>query len=188
MSQCGHLFCWPCIYGWIERSANEQGETTCPVCKAGLTRSRLVPLYGRGREEKDPRRQVPSRPQGVRAPEPVRRHVGFGMPGGAQVMMGMGLPFLPMVQFAPTMLGFQLNAGGGPPAFFGGGVAPGPVVAPADSAAPTAPRTPEEENNAAMEAMRQGRAQTVGKLLLFALLMIFLWLMMANSRVGFLVL
>lgn len=49
VTQCGHLFCWPCIYQWIERS------TLCPVCKAGITKENVIPIYGRGQEKKDPR-------------------------------------------------------------------------------------------------------------------------------------
>ena len=36
VTQCGHLYCWSCIYRWI--STNHQ---TCPVCKAGTTRGML---------------------------------------------------------------------------------------------------------------------------------------------------
>lgn len=48
---CGHLFCWPCIYKWlhVQISSNEPENTqNCPVCKASITPSSLVPLYGRG--------------------------------------------------------------------------------------------------------------------------------------------
>lgn len=43
---CGHLYCWPCIYKWLEvESAIPQ---QCPVCKATVSETTLVPLYGRG--------------------------------------------------------------------------------------------------------------------------------------------
>ncbi|KAL7098065.1 hypothetical protein ACP275_10G182300 [Erythranthe tilingii] len=40
---CGHLFCWPCIYRWLnhQSSANQ-----CPVCKGEVTVSNVTPIYG----------------------------------------------------------------------------------------------------------------------------------------------
>ena len=40
---CGHLYCWPCLYRWLH-----SGHNVCPVCKAGVTRESVIPLYGRG--------------------------------------------------------------------------------------------------------------------------------------------
>lgn len=49
---CGHLYCWRCIYTWLKTSA----EPSCPICKADLSsRDRMIPLYGRGQPERDPR-------------------------------------------------------------------------------------------------------------------------------------
>lgn len=50
---CGHLFCWPCMYKWLHfQSASsedeDQQQQQCPVCKAEVSQSSLVPLYGRG--------------------------------------------------------------------------------------------------------------------------------------------
>lgn len=50
---CGHLYCWPCIYKWLDiqsgiSSENEKQKPQCPVCKSELSQSSLVPLYGRG--------------------------------------------------------------------------------------------------------------------------------------------
>lgn len=49
---CGHLYCWPCLYRWfdVRSSSDELGQQhqTCPICKAGISPSTLVPLYGRG--------------------------------------------------------------------------------------------------------------------------------------------
>eukprot|EP00033_Pygsuia_biforma_P002806 GCRY01003099.1.p1 GENE.GCRY01003099.1~~GCRY01003099.1.p1 ORF type:complete len:215 (-),score=23.24 GCRY01003099.1:313-957(-) len=45
VTMCGHLYCWPCIYQWM----NDQKErATCPVCKAVLSPEKCIPLYGRG--------------------------------------------------------------------------------------------------------------------------------------------
>ncbi|KAK9077494.1 hypothetical protein SSX86_005831 [Deinandra increscens subsp. villosa] len=43
---CGHLYCWPCIYKWLHVQTDKQPK--CPVCKAHVSSSSLVPLYGRG--------------------------------------------------------------------------------------------------------------------------------------------
>ncbi|MCL7046210.1 hypothetical protein MKW94_030816 [Papaver nudicaule] len=49
---CGHLYCWPCIYKWLHlQTATKEPEKQplCPVCKASVSLSSVVPLYGRGR-------------------------------------------------------------------------------------------------------------------------------------------
>jgi rubrerythrin len=33
VTQCGHLYCWPCIFRWLSTH-----HSTCPVCKAGVSR------------------------------------------------------------------------------------------------------------------------------------------------------
>ncbi|KDQ54815.1 hypothetical protein JAAARDRAFT_134918 [Jaapia argillacea MUCL 33604] len=38
-TDCGHLFCWDCIYGW----GREKAE--CPLCRQALSLSRLLPIY-----------------------------------------------------------------------------------------------------------------------------------------------
>ncbi|CAA3006926.1 E3 ubiquitin- ligase RMA3-like [Olea europaea subsp. europaea] len=48
---CGHLYCWPCIYKWLQvqsSSLESDDKPKCPICKAYITTSSLVPLYGRG--------------------------------------------------------------------------------------------------------------------------------------------
>ncbi|KAG7024839.1 E3 ubiquitin-protein ligase RMA3, partial [Cucurbita argyrosperma subsp. argyrosperma] len=53
---CGHLYCWPCIYIWLHvQISSDEPENTqnCPVCKASITPSSLVPLYGRGTSNSD---------------------------------------------------------------------------------------------------------------------------------------
>jgi len=63
-TQCGHLYCWPCLYRWLEpgmtpserRSlgllphsyqSQDTNRRVCPVCKAGCSVSTLVPIYVR---------------------------------------------------------------------------------------------------------------------------------------------
>lgn len=60
VSLCGHLFCWPCLHQWLETRPTRQ---LCPVCKAAISKEKVVPLYGRGSgKQEDPRtKQVPPR-------------------------------------------------------------------------------------------------------------------------------
>ncbi|XP_062268780.1 E3 ubiquitin-protein ligase RNF185 isoform X2 [Platichthys flesus] len=94
ISLCGHLFCWPCLHQWLETRPSKQ---VCPVCKAGISRDKVIPLYGRGSTgQQDPRERTPPRPQGQR-PEPENRggFQGFGFgDGGFQMSFGIGaFPF-----------------------------------------------------------------------------------------------
>ncbi|KAK7291163.1 hypothetical protein RIF29_06089 [Crotalaria pallida] len=84
---CGHLFCWPCLYKWLNFHSQSQ---ECPVCKALVLEEKLVPLYGRGKTSTDPRSRtipddnIPHRPAGQRpetAPPPGRN--AFHRPGVA---------------------------------------------------------------------------------------------------------
>ncbi|KAJ4715036.1 E3 ubiquitin-protein ligase [Melia azedarach] len=94
---CGHLFCWPCLYRWLHHHSHSQ---ECPVCKALVQEEKLVPLYGRGKTQTDPRSKsypgidIPNRPAGQRpetAPPPPPEagnfpNVGFGLTGGFMPM------------------------------------------------------------------------------------------------------
>lgn len=86
VTPCGHLYCWPCLYRWIRLHAD---SPQCPVCKAGVDKRSVIPIYGRGRSEADDPRtralpdddaasdaeaDVPPRPSGHRA-QPLRRRV-----------------------------------------------------------------------------------------------------------------
>ncbi|ELR20732.1 zinc finger domain containing protein [Acanthamoeba castellanii str. Neff] len=133
---CGHLFCWPCIYKWLELHPD---QPSCPVCKAAITREKLVPLYGRGKEKVDPRTRpptgedIPERPRGQRG-ESVRQsspgfhgyhdnpfgpygmpHFGPHGPGNWHTNMGginFGFGFFPFgMQFTGGSFGYQNNLG-----------------------------------------------------------------------------
>ncbi|ELT91681.1 hypothetical protein CAPTEDRAFT_148333 [Capitella teleta] len=108
ISHCGHLFCWPCLHQWLETRPNRQ---VCPVCKAGISKDKVIPLYGRGStDQKDPRDKVPPRPQGLRTePENNANFPGFGFgEGGFQ----FGIGAFPFGFFATT---FNFNNGRPPP-------------------------------------------------------------------------
>ncbi|MCO5596437.1 hypothetical protein L7F22_050500 [Adiantum nelumboides] len=69
---CGHLFCWPCIYRWLQ-SRPTNSEKTCPVCKASLAQEHtILPLYcgGTVTNRTPPWKTLPRRPIGVRPPTP----------------------------------------------------------------------------------------------------------------------
>ncbi|XP_050381695.1 E3 ubiquitin-protein ligase RMA1H1-like [Argentina anserina] len=72
---CGHLYCWPCIYKWIQfqtpssESQENQKQPQCAVCKTEVSDSSLIPLYGRGQTTK------PTKPSKDKAP-----HLGIVIP------------------------------------------------------------------------------------------------------------
>ncbi|KAI8369279.1 uncharacterized protein BYT42DRAFT_503076 [Radiomyces spectabilis] len=105
LTLCGHLFCWSCLGQWLYAQAR---NPTCPVCKAGCGKDKVIPIYGRGQEEKDPREDpsIPTRPAGQRPPpvrDPNRPATSFfGQPlrgatynaGNVSIAAGFGLfPF-----------------------------------------------------------------------------------------------
>ncbi|KAM3139746.1 E3 ubiquitin-protein ligase rnf5 [Paramecium bursaria] len=71
LTTCGHLYCWPCIYSWLN---SNQEFLTCPVCKNGCSRQSLIPLYSKQevvKKQRDP--NIPSRPKPGRS-EPIRNN------------------------------------------------------------------------------------------------------------------
>ncbi|GAU27158.1 hypothetical protein TSUD_104670 [Trifolium subterraneum] len=67
---CGHLYCWSYIYKWVNSTSWEHNEKPeCPVCKAEISESTLVPLYGRGQTSSTSQggSVVPPRPSGPRS-------------------------------------------------------------------------------------------------------------------------
>ena len=93
LTRCGHVYCWPCLHEWIKRSES------CPVCKAGVTESSIIPIYSNNSDQPsvDPRTKprsssssesttaAPPRPRAERAPPPRQQtNFAFG---------GVGSPF-----------------------------------------------------------------------------------------------
>lgn len=114
LTMCGHLFCWSCLVQWLERSG------TCPVCKSGCDKDKVIPVYGRGKEEKDPRianPNLPNRPAGQRAPPPARQpnqffgFDPFGVPGSFHGVGGRtgggGAVFVGGFGILPALMGFS---------------------------------------------------------------------------------
>lgn len=77
VTSCGHLFCWPCLYQWLNVYSNHK---ECPVCKGEVTEANITPIYGRGNsavektveDGKPPGPTIPPRPHGNRL-ESVRQ-------------------------------------------------------------------------------------------------------------------
>jgi E3 ubiquitin-protein ligase RNF5 len=92
VTQCGHLYCWPCLYRWLHSRRNT--DSTCPVCKAGVTQENVIPIFIRG-SMADPRQNavdggvggvggdnsVPNRPHGHRPLPPLLDPTNNGGPG-----------------------------------------------------------------------------------------------------------
>jgi E3 ubiquitin-protein ligase RNF5 len=45
-SSTNYLDSWPCLYKWLNASNNK--SLSCPVCKAGIEKDKIIPIYGRG--------------------------------------------------------------------------------------------------------------------------------------------
>jgi len=119
---CGHLFCWPCLYRWLQMHSICQ---ECPVCKASVEEEKVIPLYGRGKVNcVDPRTKavpglnIPQRPAGQR-PETARQAEHQYPPQGFNFMAGSAGPAA-TARFGnitlsagfglfPSLFGFQLH-------------------------------------------------------------------------------
>ncbi|KAL1216694.1 E3 ubiquitin-protein ligase RMA1H1 [Cardamine amara subsp. amara] len=93
VTQCGHLFCWPCLYKWLHFNSK---SNHCPVCKALVKVDSLVPLYGMGKPSSDPRSKlnccgasVPNRPSATRIETNRQRHHGSSLFGGHSSLSSM---------------------------------------------------------------------------------------------------
>ena len=73
---CGHLYCWPCLFRWMQA---RKPEAFCPICKVQLSDDKIIPIFGRGETSPPVARaapcsnitsssvRVPARPAVVRA-------------------------------------------------------------------------------------------------------------------------
>uniref|UniRef100_A0A7S3QTB6 RING-type E3 ubiquitin transferase n=1 Tax=Dunaliella tertiolecta TaxID=3047 RepID=A0A7S3QTB6_DUNTE len=100
---CGHLYCWPCLFRWMQLQAVCR---QCPVCKAGVDTDKVVPIYGRASEQPDPRagsegklEPLPARPAGQRTPVTPQPTAAPAQPTSQGVL--------------PALFGFQLGPGQG---------------------------------------------------------------------------
>jgi E3 ubiquitin-protein ligase RNF5 len=165
---CGHLFCWPCLYRWLQMHSICQ---ECPVCKASVEEEKVIPLYGRGKVNcVDPRTKavpglnIPQRPSGQR-PETARQaeqhyhNTGFnfmaGPTGPAATARFGNITLSAGFGLFPSLFGFQLHGfpdtsglGGGPGIHLGtaGGLAGSHIH-------PTPPTSPDQQQEALLSRL-----------------------------------
>ncbi|CAL8069889.1 unnamed protein product [Calicophoron daubneyi] len=156
VSMCGHLFCWPCLHRWMETS---ESHMVCPVCKAAISRDKVIPLYGRGADyTRDPRNKIPPRPAGHRVePEPNNGGLGgvfsglFGNnDGGSNFRMSVGIGAFPF-----GLLTTVFNVGGGTNSSNGQG------------------------RSGSADTPWSGDAEAISKLCLFIAVFFLIWLLLA---------
>ncbi|PAV65250.1 hypothetical protein WR25_06654 [Diploscapter pachys] len=98
VSLCGHLFCWPCLVQWLDTRPNRQ---LCPVCKSAIDKDKVIPIYGRGGDNKDPREKIPPRPQGQRSEASSGGFPGFQWgDGNGNVQFSLGIGIFPFTMFS----------------------------------------------------------------------------------------
>eukprot|EP01038_Epipyxis_sp_PR26KG_P015001 gene15001-20180_t len=113
VTQCGHLYCWSCLYRWLNTN-----HTTCPVCKAGVTQDNVIPIFIRGSSTEDPRKtskttvndvNIPNRPLG-RRPEPIAINNNANQTNnGTNTAMG-GITLSTGFGFFPSLFGLQFQS------------------------------------------------------------------------------
>lgn len=99
--QCGHLYCWPCLHCWLETSHRQ----LCPVCKAAISKDKVVPLYGRNSErQQDPRsKNYSPRPSAQRTePDNSQNYQGFQTFGDGGFHLSFGIGAFPFGFFASS--------------------------------------------------------------------------------------
>lgn len=120
MTPCGHLYCWKCIYEWLQQP---RATLVCPVCKSGISKEKLTPIFTKDNND-DPRKRteqqnggsdIPSRPAGQREePQPNANYRGnpFYNFGGATnnfpIFFGFGvIPTIILGIIWEAMTGFR---------------------------------------------------------------------------------
>ena len=73
LTKCGHMFCWPCIYNWLE---SKGGKAKCPNCKNLITKNDLIPVYSNEENKDNTNRfkNIPKRPKAERNPNSDREN------------------------------------------------------------------------------------------------------------------
>lgn len=50
VTECGHLYCWACIYQWLNTNRT---HLTCPVCKSGISEDNVIPVFTKGKRSEE---------------------------------------------------------------------------------------------------------------------------------------
>lgn len=66
VTQCGHLFCWGCIYTWLQST---RGCRFCPTCRARMGIDDVIPVLAADSRKENT--ACPPRPSGNRKPVKV---------------------------------------------------------------------------------------------------------------------
>ena len=98
LTKCGHMYCWPCIYNWLD---SKGGKAKCPNCKNLITKDDLRPVYSNDENKDNTNRfkNIPKRPKAERNPNSDNDNTGNGFSnfsfnfGGFFPFMGMGMNF-----------------------------------------------------------------------------------------------
>ena len=98
LTKCGHMYCWPCIYNWLD---SKGGKAKCPNCKNLITKDDLIPVYANDENKDNTNRfkNIPKRPKAERNPNSDNDNTGNGFSnfsfnfGGFFPFMGMGMNF-----------------------------------------------------------------------------------------------
>ena len=105
VTQCGHLYCWPCLFRWLNAHHRD-----CPVCKSGVSRENVIPIFIEGSKD-DPRMKVsaaggntPSRPTGQRL---LPQNLAAGDMGGSPGQQVGHISFQGSFGFFPSLFGLQ---------------------------------------------------------------------------------
>ena len=94
LTKCGHMFCWPCIYNWLD---SKQGRAKCPNCKNIITKDDLIPVYANGENKDNTNRfkNIPKRPKAERNPNSDREDYQGGF-SNFSFNFGSFFPFMGM--------------------------------------------------------------------------------------------
>ena len=98
LTKCGHMYCWPCIYNWLD---SKGGRAKCPNCKNEITKNDLIPVYSNDENKDNTNRfkNIPKRPKAERNPSSDRQNFQGGFSnfsfsfGNFFPFMGMGMNF-----------------------------------------------------------------------------------------------
>jgi len=96
--KCGHLYCWPCIYEWMDKKGN---SCYCPVCKNPINSQKdFNPIFTKDENSNNTNRfrEIPKRPKGERNPENYNNNNTNNNDGSGFNFFG-GVGFFPFFGF-----------------------------------------------------------------------------------------